>query len=714
VRITLVGFARPMGRKEGVEMPFRKRKHVSSVSRTARGERCSGKTLKSCFKRSKCLCRFIKYPWLIWLLPIAGFVSLIWFLVRVVPKPSRASYPCQRAAAPLAGGFAVWFAGLICSTLAYRKARGLLHQSRYVLAGVCAVGAVMAIWWPLSITADKTAKAWTPTDPVNTPMGTAKGIYPGRVVWLHEPNATSWDGSNGSWWDDDNTDQAIVHRMVSASIQSLTGQSNDPDAWEALFRHFNLTHGFGDTGYVYGEQITIKINMNQDSGGTWSAGAGMPSPHVIYSLLDQLINTANVPGSAIIIYDASRYIGDPIYNKVRSNPDVNFQQVRFVVRPDLAGNGRIAAIRDTSGTVYSSYPGCPDADMPMCVTGAKYLINTALLRQHSLYGVTFCAKNHFGSVYCGSWSPSPLHDFGDRNRGMETYNCLVDLIGSQYLGGKTMLYMIDGLYAAANQGSDVIRFLSFGDDWCSSMFASQDPVAIDSVALDFLRNEPRCNQIVGSVDNYMHEAAGANDPCSGTFYDPDNSGIRLASLGTHEHWNNSADKQYSRNLGTGDGIELLQGSLLPDIDFSGDGKVNFKDFSILAQYWDQDDSSVDVAPLPFGDGKVDSKDLAVLAGHWLTATTIPPLPGPASNPDPANGTMHIDKDADLSWTAGVDAISHDVYFGTSRPPPFIGNQTATTFEPGTMAAGTTYHWRIDSELHDYDVPAALSSLLEYP
>jgi hypothetical protein len=28
-------------------------------------------------------------------------------------------------------------------------------------------------------------------------------------------------------------------------------------------------------------------------------------------------------------------------------------------------------------------------------------------------------------------------------------------------------------------------------------------------------------------------------------------------LGVHEHWNNPVDRQYSRNLGTGQGIELV-------------------------------------------------------------------------------------------------------------------------------------------------------------
>jgi hypothetical protein len=63
--------------------------------------------------------------------------------------------------------------------------------------------------------------------------------------------------------------------------------------------------------------------------------------------------------------------------------------------------------------------------------------------------------------------------------------------------------------------------------------------------------------VTGNVDNYLHEAAMANDPPSGTFYHP-NGSARLGSLGVHEHWNNDSEKQYTRNLGTGDGIELVQ------------------------------------------------------------------------------------------------------------------------------------------------------------
>jgi hypothetical protein len=44
--------------------------------------------------------------------------------------------------------------------------------------------------------------------------------------------------------------------------------------------------------------------MNQDSGGTWAANAGMPSPQMIYSVLDQLFHVVGAPGSAVTIYVA--------------------------------------------------------------------------------------------------------------------------------------------------------------------------------------------------------------------------------------------------------------------------------------------------------------------------------------------------------------------------------------------------------------------------
>jgi len=548
----------------GVKMLFRKSKSIFQQTQSGRH---TAQMVTKCPKTGRPLKSHRKYRWLMWVFPILGLFSLIWFLIRVIPKPSRATYPCQRFAAPFASGFVIWIAGLIGSALAYRKAKIFLNQSRYIIAGVFIIVSVSVIWLSVSITGRAPAEAaFTPSEPPNSPMGIAKGIHPGRVVWTHEPAATSWDGQTGNWWDDDNTDQDVVDYMVSKTIQTLTAEPTDEQAWDALFRHFNQTRGIGDVGYQRGEKIVIKINMNQEnsSGGNWSSRVGNPSPHVICSVLKQLVDVVDVPGSAITIYDASRYIGNPIYDKIKNHPNSEFQNITFVVKSTLARNGRIAASGDTANPLNTR---AGTAYLPRCVTGAKYLINMALLRSHSLYGVTLCAKNHFGSVHFpsvsgnGGWTPEPLHNHGGRSRGMNTYNCLVNLNGHRHLSGKTLLYMIDGLYPAINQSSTVIKWVSFGDDWCSSLFASQDPVAIDSVGLDFLRQEdginPSITDVTGNPENYLHEMALADNAPSGTVYDPEGDGTPLASLGVHEHWNNPVEKKYSRNLGTDDGIELV-------------------------------------------------------------------------------------------------------------------------------------------------------------
>jgi hypothetical protein len=137
----------------------------------------------------------------------------------------------------------------------------------------------------------------------------------------------------------------------------------------------------------------------------------------------------------------------------------------------------------------------------------------------------------------------------------------VDLMGHPHIGGKTLLYLIDGLYAGRHPIDEAPKRWNsppFNGDWTSSLFVSQDPVAIDSVAFDFLGAEWDDYPHKSGTDDYLHEAAEAESPPSGTFYDPAHSGniARLGSLGVHEHWNNAQDKQYSRNLQSAEGIEL--------------------------------------------------------------------------------------------------------------------------------------------------------------
>ncbi|MHC4352128.1 MAG: hypothetical protein ACYS0H_05360, partial [Planctomycetota bacterium] len=263
--------------------------------------------------------------WFSWILPAGGLLALIWFLLRVIPKPSRATYPCQRAAFPLASGFVIWLAGAIGSVAAFRRARRCLAQSRYVLcAALLAVG-IGSMWLAQSFTTEEIVFAEEPI--ANSPIGIAKGLHPGRVVWVHDPDATDWKGpGNGHWWESSHTDQAVVDEMMSRAIRGLGGEATDPAAWDSLFKHFNRTRGKGGVGYKWGEKIVVKVNfvgcIRIWRGGSVADVADYnlrsvdymnTSPHVIIALLRQLVNTVGVAEADITVGDTLCYFPNEFY-----------------------------------------------------------------------------------------------------------------------------------------------------------------------------------------------------------------------------------------------------------------------------------------------------------------------------------------------------------------------------------------------------------------
>jgi uncharacterized protein (DUF362 family) len=422
---------------------------------------------------------------------------------------------------------------------------------------------------------------FTPVEPPNSPMGVGKGVHPGRVVWIHDPDAATWQKGTGYWWNDAYTDPDRVSKMFSNSIQWLTGQTTDSGAWESIFRYYNQRHNKGGIGYQTGEKIAIKCNLNQCGSHGNEGNDSYTAPQLLEAVLRQLVSVVGVTPSDITVYDASRRVPSTLYELGNVG---ELAGVRFA--DSQGGNGRIKANHDPDAMLQPSNPRVPPRWVPDFVSEASYLINLAGLKGHVLTGATLCAKNHFGSTWVQDgrrfWPGNAIHgyinafdttqpwgqsSFSRPARPIGSYEALVDLMGYKHLGGKTILYIVDALYGALHMGKSVRnspkwQMEPFDNDWPSSLFVSQDPVAIDSVCVDFLRSEPTMTYIAApdnysTVDDYLHEAAMANDPCSGTFYDPDRTGYGLESLGVHEHWNNAVEKQYSRNLGTGDGIELI-------------------------------------------------------------------------------------------------------------------------------------------------------------
>jgi hypothetical protein len=520
----------------------------------------------------------------LWLWIVLGLASTLWVLIRVVPKPSRATYPCQKVAQPLAAGFIVWLLGLVGSSLIIHRARSLFQRHRYVVGVICSAAAVLLGFLTLSDAPGVAASTGTfvPADSANSPVGVAKGINPGRVVWVYDSLLCDQGSTSGWWWEDTRTDPQEAQRMMNQALLNLTGIDDPVSSWDSLFKYFNKTrYGQDDVGYNAGDKIAIKVNNIFSRYYQWTTSQdGRPCPQMLHALLWQLVNKAGVPDEDITIYDCVFYHGDPVYQYCHADfPGVRWAEGDATDRTGYeSGPGSDPGIRekvvpDTNCVVHygdpNLIPGSGTVCLPTVVSEAKYLINICLPRYHELAGVTLCAKNFFGSVwhpnpppgnayYYHGWCPFFMHkavaalnfSVDIPMRPMGSYNALVDLMGHKDLGGKTLLFIGECIRP---------KFWSappFKGRPASSLFMSQDIVAIESVLLDFLQSAGVVP--AGTPDNYLHEAAQADNPPSGTVYDPENDGIALQSLGVHEHWNNSTSKQYSRNLGTGTGIELIQ------------------------------------------------------------------------------------------------------------------------------------------------------------
>jgi uncharacterized protein (DUF362 family) len=402
------------------------------------------------------------------------------------------------------------------------------------------------------------------------PIGRAKGIHPGRVVWAHDPGVLDWNGAgDGHWYDPEHIRQDRVDQMTVRAVCALTGESGVGPAWDRLFTHLNKARGKGSVGYRSGEKVLIKPNW---VGMIWREGAVDPesyrlvkrqdymntAPQMIIALVRQLVS-AGVKESDITVCDTLAYLVNEYHTILcRECPGVRYE--------DFAGKyGRIKVASSAVPLHWSCRPDNTTPDfLPTCITEAEYLVNFATLKAHVATGVTLCGKNHFGSLV--RWPVEKgYYDMHRHSFAKEIgrYREQVDLLGHAHLGGKTVLNLIDGLFSGKHPIDPEPRRMTtapFAGDWAKSLFASQDPIAIDSVGYDFLHAEYDDYPRRLGVDDYLHEAALADAPPSGTFYDPDHATPekRLASLGVHEHWNNAAEKQYSRNLGTGAGIELVQ------------------------------------------------------------------------------------------------------------------------------------------------------------
>jgi hypothetical protein len=541
-----------------------------------------------------------------------GFGALVWFLIRVIPKPSRASYPCQQAAFPIASSFVIWLTGVIANILGIKFFGKLLSKYRWAVIGSSLLVVVVLTFWitiiPSGIYTSLAARQdttyikavgfdWKP-GPSNMPIGEAKGIYPGRVIMTRNPEATKWAGNwklnQDQWWLDKNTDITKVSEMLSVTLRNLTGMKKDKDAWDRIFKYYNVnSRGLSKQGYHAGEVVAVKINLN-NSGASKVDNQSDASPQMVLALVRQMVNEAGIPQKDIIIYDARRQIYPYMLTKVWTE----FKDVRFLqwgepikgqpVNPAYGDYTGLIAADWVEGISYSAGKFKDAKLIPRQIKDATYLINFAMLKLHSYpynymedgdegqTAVTMSGKNHAGSI---KGTPE-LHPYLDtKNLAVKhAYSPLVDLATSPNLGAKTILYLLDGLYCGRKWRTYPLHFPNppFNNkvvpyenpEWPACLIGSFDCVALQSVGLDIIYAQSKNNNeatyhnvprilVRDNADDFLQEMADPDHAPSGTHYIQ--NGKPIKSLGVFEHWDSDLTMRYSRNIDPkkGKGIEFI-------------------------------------------------------------------------------------------------------------------------------------------------------------
>ncbi len=547
---------------------------------------------------------------------IIGIASTIWFLFRVIPKPQRATYPCMRAAAPIMSGFIIYLFSLGGSVILFRKAFANLKKAKYWSAIIAFIICFLLILvFNLSnvknIYSNVLGITWTKgvlPDAPNTPMGTPWGINPGRVAWAWSPSATNENCPNtidNAYFMAANNNQDTINKLANKAIMIIAGKNTVAASWDTIFKSFNKRKTGTATGYSSGQKIFIKVNNGQagwaidDSlaeTGQYSPGTGISncamsntSPQAVLAFLVQLIDSCGIAQGNIMIGEPMTHVYKSMYDIVHPK----YPSVKLMDKENHTNLGRTTSTGWISNVIIYSdsahvMTGAGKDDMMKEMYNADYVINIAALKAHARSGVTLCAKNNFGSsTHGGSYSASVLHsgsinpnadndDLTNARGSYHMYRVLTDLMGHKKIGRNTVLFVVDGLWGGIEATDMPVKWqmAPFNNDFPSSLFVSQDEIAVESVCLDFLRAEADINTYFNNrpffpaVDDYLHQGATkANWPDSiinlsniwypFAGYDPEGDGTFMPSLGVHEHWNNSTDKQYSRNLFiNGTGIEL--------------------------------------------------------------------------------------------------------------------------------------------------------------
>ncbi len=437
-----------------------------------------------------------------------ALVSFFWMIYKSGPKPSRIVYPCQKAAAANLSTFAILFPLLYGKKI--KKFFGQNFQLSRLYLFILIIAVIFGVFLEINY--------YNP--PIKSPVGS--GIYgknlsqseqvelgtqskystilaaydlpsPHRVVTVHDSNSSTWEGEGNP---NDYMNQAEIDKMVDIGIMELTGTTSPQDGWRKIIPYTN------------GQSVAIKLNFNNNqdySKGLYlndDSNKNMLNYAAVVNSVIRGLKSIGVPSDKIWLTDPSRPVHDQFRERI-SDKGVQYyinQNCGAYIegRPNVSVTGYVS---DNSAYASTSTTYAEKIRPAQVFVDATYIINIPQLKGHgmpSVGRVTASLKNNFGSVYyvANALGSSPVH------KAEPFAKLLADINNNPVFRNKTRLVVGDGIMGNPdiNYGPPTL-WNSFGNKPPETLFFGADPVATDSVMVDYIRREVG-SQATGLVQSY--------------------------------------------------------------------------------------------------------------------------------------------------------------------------------------------------------------------
>lgn len=447
---------------------------------------------------------------------IIGLIALIWFLVRVIPKPSRAAYPCLQTAFPIASAFIIWLTGSLGFIAFFKKVPVAFRKADYKQVALFVTAGLVLLSMAITVGTSE--------------ISLAGGQSSTAVIPINKKY--------------DNTIDALTSKVsVVRSDKALASEIQYEEILSMVREAVALAGGM-ESFITDGKSVMIKPNLVNYYTFRPIELNGVTTDHRVLRAVVQLVRELNPTGKIILAEGCAEAV--PTLT--------NFQNLKYSLIPGIdefigfeaASGGYREYTSDSliSVELPDSMSLYPDSKKPNLNRKIYYnkryyntdvLITVPVLKNHQGAGITGGVKNIAigatpANIYGNKeWSRPFLrsqvidHDNGNLDKWIHDY----------YAGRPADFVIIDGLQGVSNGpgGGGNLANLIKNQHNMRLIMAGKDVLATDAIAgLIFGHDAQLANHLVylhndgfGTIDPALIEVIGTKVHSIRKFFGFDNT-----------------------------------------------------------------------------------------------------------------------------------------------------------------------------------------------